>query len=177
MSSRVRDGGGGGRPLLGEARLVPALMAAAALAVLGAAWYYQYVAGLEPCKLCLWQRYPYYAAIALGVLGVVVAGRTPLRRACVGLGGLAFLATAGIAGFHVGVEQGWWEGLPGCSVAAIEKDMTIEELRAVLEARERVVPCDEPAWTLLGISMAGYNLLLGLGLAAATGWALVTRRA
>lgn len=158
------------------ARRIPALLAFAAAAALAVAYVGQYVLGLEPCKLCVWQRYPYMAAAALGLLGVGAARRPGGRRALVALTGLAFLAAAGIAGFHVGVEQGWWEGLPGCSAPAITKDMSVAELQRALEARAEVVPCDEPAWTLAGISMAGYNVMYGLILTLVTAWLLWRRR-
>ena len=143
----------------------PLLLALAAACVLGAAYIAQYGFGLDPCRLCLWQRHPYMAAIALGLLGAGLASRPAHRRGVLAALALTFLAGAGMAGFHVGVEQGWWAGLPGCSTPAIEKGMSVEDLRAVLEARTQVVPCDEPAWTLLGISMAGYNAAVALGLA------------
>jgi disulfide bond formation protein DsbB len=84
---------------------------------------------------------------------------------------------AAIAGFHAGVEYGFWEGLPGCTAPGIEKGMSVEEVKELLAARTNVVPCDEPAWSFLGISMAGYNMLVSLALAAAAIWALATRRA
>jgi disulfide bond formation protein DsbB len=160
-----------------DPRLASGAIALASAVVLGMALISQYVFGLEPCQLCLWQRWPYVATIALGILGVIFFGMPPVRQVCVALAGAAFLVGAGIAGFHAGVEYGWWEGLPGCSVPAIEKGMTVEEVKKLLASRTNVVPCDEPAWTLLGLSMAGYNVLVSLALAAATIWALATRRA
>lgn len=160
-----------------DPRLVPALIAVISAAMLGAALISQFVFGLEPCRLCLWQRWPYVATIALGVIGAALPGTAWLRHICVALAGAAFLVGAGLAGFHVGVEYGWWQGLPGCAAPALEKGMSVEEVRKLLEARSRVVPCDEPAFTFLGVSMAGYNLAASLGLAAATIWALTTRRA
>jgi disulfide bond formation protein DsbB len=149
----------------------PALVALASAIVLGAAYISQYGFGLEPCALCLWQRYPYMATVALGVLGALGGGFAPVRRGSLQLAALAFLVGAGIAGFHVGVEQGWWEGLPSCSAPSmVSPDMSVEDLRRALEQRAQVVPCDEPAFTLLGVSMAGYNLLTSLLLAAGTLW-------
>ena len=145
---------------------VPAAVALVSAAVLATAYVSQYVFGLQPCTLCLWQRYPYMATIVLGLIGAAVSHRPTARRASVFLAAATFMAGAGMAGFHVGVEQGWWEGLPGCSMPAIDKDMSVADLRRALEARSEVVPCDEPAWTFFGISMAGYNALVSLLLAA-----------
>lgn len=160
-----------------SARRAPALLALAAALALAVAYVSQYVFGLEPCKLCVWQRYPYMAALPLGVVAALTAPGTTGRRVLVALTGLAFLAGAGVAGFHVGVEQGWWEGLPGCSAPAITKDMSVAELQRALEARADVVPCDEPAWTFGGISMAGYNVIYALILAGASSWMLRRGRA
>ena len=153
-------------------RRAPLLLALAAALALGAAYVAQYGFGLAPCELCLWQRYPYMAALPLGVLAALTAPGTGVRRALVALTGLAFVAGAGIAGFHVGVEQGLWEGLPGCSAPEITKDMSVAELQRALEARSEVVPCDEPAWTFAGVSMAGYNAIYAGLLAIATAWLL-----
>ena len=134
--------------------------------VLATVYIAEYGFGLAPCTLCLWQRYPYMAMIALGLAGTGFCRQPAIRRASVVLGGLVGLIGAGIAGFHVGVEQGWWAGLSSCSAPVIEKGMSVEDLKAVLQARQDVVPCDEPAWTLFGVSMAGYNLILATLLGA-----------
>lgn len=157
--------------VLAHPRLVPGLLAAMSALALTAAIVAEHVFALEPCVLCLYQRDAYWAALAAALAGTVLGGRPQRRRALVALAGLAFLAGAGIAFFQVGVEQAWWRGTPGCHVPAIEPGLTVEELRAVLEARERVVPCDEVRWSLFGISMAGYNFLLSGALAVAALWA------
>ncbi len=149
-------------------RLVFALLLGASAAILAAAFASQYIAGLEPCVLCLYQRVPYGAVIALSGLGLGLSGLAPPPKGVIAvLGGLcavAFLINAGIATFHVGVEQQWWQGTEGC-VGAGGAARTIEELRAQILAAP-VVRCDEVPWSLFGISMAGYNVLASLGLAA-----------
>jgi len=153
-----------------QARTVLAALAAIAALALAVAFVAQHVFGLAPCPLCVWQRYPHAAALAVAALGALAAPAGWPRRAALTVCALIFLAGAGLAGFHLGVEQGLWAGLPGCSGPAIDPDMRAEELRAVLEARERVVPCDEPALVVFGVSMAAQNLLLSLALAIAAGW-------
>src|SRR5690606_26210528 len=109
---------------------------------------------------CVYQRWPYVATIALGLAGFALARRHPAAaRIALGLAGLTFLVGGGIAGFHVGVEQGWWQGTSGCGAPASGTGggaMTLEQLRAQVLAAP-VVRCDEVPWSLLGISMAGYN--------------------
>lgn len=150
-------------------RLATLLTALVSAAVLGAALLSQFVGGLQPCVLCLYQRWPYVATIALGLAGFALARRHPdAARIMLALAGLVFLVGAGIAGFHVGVEQGWWQGTAGCGAPA-GGAMTLEQLRAQVLAAP-VVRCDEVPWSLLGISMAGYNFLVSLALAGAALW-------
>lgn len=157
--------------VLAHPRLVPGALALAAAGALAVAAVAEHVFGLEPCVLCLYQRDAYWAALAFAAAGTVLGGRPRRRRALLALAGLAFLAGAAAAFFHVGVEEAWWRGTPGCHGPMIEPGMSVEELRQLLEARERVVPCDEPAWSLFGISMAGYNFLASGALAVGALWA------
>src|SRR5512145_2645164 len=150
-----------------EARFAAATVLIASLAILGAALGFQYLGGLEPCALCHWQRYPYVATIVIGALAFGMSTVRPEPRraiaALVALASALFLAGMGVSAFHVGVEQGWWEGLATCG-APRGPARDIEELRRMLLG-QKVVRCDEIAWSLFGISMAGYNFLLSLALA------------
>lgn len=153
-------------------RLVPPALIAASAAILLAALGFQYLGGLQPCVLCIWQRWPYVAAILLAA-GAAALRRHPVGRLLLGLAGLAFLAGAGIAAFHVGVELHWWAGTAECGADAAPA-ASVEELKRRLLAQP-VVRCDEVAWSLLGLSMAGWNLLLSLGLAALSFWGAFAR--
>ena len=151
-------------------RVVPALIVAVSLGALAAALASQYWGDLQPCVLCIYQRYAYLGAAAFGLLGLIAGPRTGARRAAVALAGLAFLTGAAIAAFHVGVEQQWWRGTAGCHAPAFDPNASIAELRQQL-LETRFIPCDEVPWSLFGISMAGYNVLASLGLALASFWA------
>jgi disulfide bond formation protein DsbB len=135
-----------------------AMLLALSLAVLASAYGSQYFAGLEPCELCLYQRWPWWIAAALAALGATLFTGAKRGGGLIILAGLAILAGAGIAFYHVGVEQHWWKGLAACTGGTIPADFA--EMQRM--AATPVVPCDEPAWTLFGISMAGYNGLLSL---------------
>ena len=145
-----------------SARL-PLFVLVASLGALATALTAQYWGGLHPCILCLYQRWPYGVAIALAVVALAL-GRS-MRGWVVGLAGVAFLVGAGIAAFHVGVEQGWWQGTAQCGDAGTPN--SIEALRAQIMAAP-VVRCTDIAWQLGGISMAGFNLIASLVLAAIT---------
>jgi len=139
-------------------RLAAALVIAVGVFALGAAFAFQYLGGLAPCILCIWQRYPYGVAIALGAIALLLGRNPGAARALIAIAGLVFLADAAIAAFHVGVEQKWWEGTAECG-GNLGTGLTAEELTEQLLAAP-VVRCDEVPWSLFGISMAGYNFLI-----------------
>ena len=141
--------------------LHPAAIAAGSLAALAAAFAFQHLGGLEPCPLCIWQRWPHAATALLALLALGVRG--PPAALAVGLAGAAALAGAGLAGFHAGVEQHWWAGLAACEGGPPAK--TVAELRERL-LNAAPARCDEVAWSLFGISMPGWNALASLALLA-----------
>ncbi len=151
-------------------RLVPALIIAVSLAALGTAFASEFWGGLQPCVLCIYQRAAYGGAIAFGLLGLALGGQPKRRRGALALAGLAFLTGAAIAFFHVGVEQHWWRGTAGCSTPPFDADASIADLRKQMLGTD-FAPCDRIPWSLFGLSMAGYNVLASLGLAAASLWA------
>lgn len=145
-----------------DPRRAAAIVLLASAAILLTAFAFQYLGGLAPCVLCIWQRWPYGLTIALAALALAL----PPGRATSGLlavCGLAFLVGAGIAAFHVGVEQHWWQGTASCG-STFAPATSIDALRAQLLAQP-VVRCDEVAWSLFGLSMAGYNFLMSVALA------------
>ncbi|HEY4136743.1 MAG TPA: disulfide bond formation protein B [Alphaproteobacteria bacterium] len=152
-----------------EARHAFLALLLASIAILGGAFAFQFIGGLHPCALCLWQRYPYAAIIGLAGIGAGLS-RAGVKRShlalLMGLCALAFFVDAAIAGFHVGVEQKWWEGLPTCSGTTGGAASTDELLNKLLAAP--VIRCDEIAWSMFGISMAGYNFILALALGVAS---------
>ena len=158
-------------------RVVPVLVIAAGVLALAIAFGSQHLGGLAPCILCVYQRWPYGVAILLGAAGLLVRDRPALLGPVLAAAGLAFLASAGIGAFHVGVEQHWWQGTAECG-ATIDTSLSLEELKAKLLAAP-VVRCDEVAWSLFGISMAGYNFLYASACGLLTLWAamrIVARR-
>ncbi|MDE0390569.1 MAG: disulfide bond formation protein B [Rhodospirillales bacterium] len=146
----------------GAGRVVPLIVAAASAGLLLGAYLSQHVGGLAPCPLCLIQRYPHFAVLGLGLAAVFVGGRA--RIALLGLSGLALLVTAGYGVYHAGVEQGWFAS--GC--AAPITGGSIEDIRAQVMAAP-LTRCDEVPWSLIGVSLAGWNAIASVlmaGLAA-----------
>ena len=130
-----------------------ALVLAGSAALLGGALAFQYFGGLHPCEMCLWQRYAHVAALALGLL----AWRARSNRLLVALAAVAVLVSGGIGVFHAGVERHWWQGITRCAATPLTGDVSAV-LGSVLATP--LVRCDAAAWSLFGISMAGYNALL-----------------
>ena len=159
----------------------PVAAAAIAIAAGGAAtifgaWFFQYGLGLKPCPLCLEQRYAYYFAIPLAVL--LLCGESVGSQRKVLLAGLFMIAAgmlwnAGLASYHAGVEWKWWPGPQACSGSLDSLGGSLmDQLQNI-----SVVRCDEAAWRFLGLSLAGYNVLISLALAAVAVWGLLAARA
>lgn len=154
----------------------PALTAAFAItaiaaATLAGAWFIQLVMGIQPCPLCLEQRYAYYLVVPLGALVAIAAGRDAPRAALIaGLAivALATLANAGLGAYHAGVEWGFWKGPTECTGPV----GNLGSAASLLERLDtvKVVRCDEVRWKFLGVSLAGYNVLISLLMAAVAGW-------
>ncbi len=134
-----------------------ALAAGGSVALLLGAFAFQHLGGLPPCKLCLWQRWPHAAAIAIGVLALFVPARILAY-----LGALAAAITAAIGLYHVGVEQKWWEGPTSCSGSGAGLGGLSGNDLISTDAPVTVVMCDEISWQLLGISMAGWNAIVSV---------------
>ena len=137
---------------------VPALL-------LGGAYISQYGFGLYPCEMCWWQRWPHFAAVGLALLSFFA----PPKRLWIALAAVAILISGVIGGFHAGVEYGWWEGVTNC--AAIPSAGGGSALEQIMN--QPLVRCDAPAWTLFGISLAGYNFLISMASGLAILWLLM----
>lgn len=135
------------------------LVLAVGAAVLGTALLSEYWGGLAPCELCLLQRWPWAAAIVISLVVVLVGERPALSWVALILG-LVFAIGVGFAFYHVGVEQHWFAGPSACTASG-GGAMTLEQMKQQIMGTAPVL-CDRPAWTLFGVSMAGFNLLASL---------------
>jgi disulfide bond formation protein DsbB len=162
------------KPAAGAA-IVIALVGAAA--ILGA-YYFQYVLGLQPCPLCLEQRIAYYVAIPLALILAFAAWRGAPRALPVAglvLIALAMLVNAGLGVYHSGVEWKLWPGPAHCSGPVTNLGRASDLMKQLQNVQ--VVRCDDAAWRFLGLSLAGYNVLISLALAGVAIWgAARTRR-
>jgi disulfide bond formation protein DsbB len=141
------------------------LIAAASIAILAAVWIFQGF-GYAPCELCLTQRYAFYAAIPLALLTAVLGGRSAHGLARVGFALLAlvFIASAVLAAYHAGVEYHWWPGPTACT-GGLTGSLNVNDLVNTLNSA-KVVRCDEVQLRIAGLSLAGWNVVASIVLAA-----------
>lgn len=141
------------------------------LALLGGALASQFIGGLVPCEMCVWQRWPHLAAILVALLSFFVRVR-PVSTLLVLFAAVLIAVSGGIGVYHAGTEYHWWQGITECT-AASGTGSPMDVLNQAL--RRPLVRCDVPQWTLFGISLAGFNALFSLG-GAATIFVLAARR-
>jgi disulfide bond formation protein DsbB len=140
------------------ARRAPALLFAVSGALLLGALGFQHLGGLAPCEMCHWQRWAHLAVLGTAAAALLVPRLLPLPL-------LAMAAAAALAGFHAGVERKWWEGPTQCS-SSLPTDGDL--MGSILAAP--LVRCDQIPWSLLGLSMAGWNLVISAAALAAALW-------
>ncbi|KYK46066.1 disulfide bond formation protein DsbB [Bradyrhizobium liaoningense] len=163
-------------PAFKQASAGPALTASLLVTLIAAvtiagAWFFQLVLEILPCPLCLEQRYAYYLVIPLGALTALAArsgAPRPLLLAGLAILALATLANAGLGTYHAGVEWGFWKGPTDCSGPVVNLGSAADLLSKLDTVK--VVRCDEVQWRFLGLSLAGYNVLISLLMAAIAAW-------
>jgi disulfide bond formation protein DsbB len=142
---------------------VARLMGAGALTLLLGALGFQYFAHLAPCEMCHWQRWPYIAAAIAGLALVSFWKNT--RQ--VALFTIAMVALSGLIGaYQTGMQMGI---LPGPDACTVEHPYVLGS-----GAPPPEVSCNAVTWSLFGLSLAAYNALISLALAA-TGFVLLRR--
>jgi len=154
------------------------LVAAGGAATILGAYYFQYVLHYAPCELCLDERIPYYVAIPFAtVVAIAALLRAPRPLLVTGLALLAIVMLIGAAlgAYHSGVEWKLWPGPIHCSGSMAGFGSAGSLLDRMNEIK--IVPCDAAAWRLFGISLAGYNVLISLALAAIAVWGIAASKA
>ncbi|KQZ32264.1 disulfide bond formation protein B [Caulobacter sp. Root1472] len=156
----------------------PLLAFIACAVMLGAAHAFETFGKLAPCLLCLKQREVYWVTGAVALVAVVLtrtAWADKVRRPLILLIGLGFLYGAGVAAYHAGAEWKWWPGPAACAAGGAA---SADDLVAMLKGVKIAAPsCDKAVWIFLGLSMAGWNAVISLGLAIASFFAGVRKAA
>ena len=131
--------------------------------LLAGALAFEHWGHLAPCQMCYWQRHAHKAVLAFAGLAILVrflSKSDTYMRGFAALIGLAFLVSFALAFWHVGVEYGWWTGPKSCLAAPV--DISRIDMDNVFDTPIKGPACSDVPWSLLGISMAGYNGLLSM---------------
>lgn len=145
-------------------------LGAVSLALILGALAFEYIGGYLPCEMCMWQRWPHYAAIMVGLGGgaIIWLSKGP-RGAAIAIAEITMVlvAISGLIGvYHAGVEWHVWAGPTACTGDAYR-------FTGTLDLTQRGPMCDVAAWRLFGISMAGYNAIISLSAAGLAAVALL----
>jgi disulfide bond formation protein DsbB len=159
MTEAVAARPGATRPL-SAAAAARAIALALPLALLAGAFGSEYLGHLVPCEMCWWQRYAHLAALPLAAIAFTTPAGAPRARAFTLLAAAAIAVSGAIGVYHAGVELGIFQGFTTCTSTA-SAATTAELLKQIMKAP--LVRCDQVQWSLLGISMAGWNAILSLG--------------
>jgi disulfide bond formation protein DsbB len=156
---------------LSRARLIAVLVPNALLwGAIGS----QYIGHLVPCEMCMWQRWPHIAAIVLALLAIALRGTPSASRGFTALAALAILVSGGIGVYHAGVEYHWWQGITRCTAPILSGGSTQDMLAQIMAAP--IVRCDQPQWSLWGISLAGWNAIISIISGASILWLIAKPR-
>lgn len=136
-------------------------------ALLLGAFAFQYLGGMAPCEMCLWQRWPHGVAVGIALLALVWS-----LPALALAGALAALSSSVLGFYHTGVERAWWQGPSSCSSGSVSGISATDLMDRIMSAP--LVRCDEVAWEMFGLSMASWNALASLALALV--WVLAFRQ-
>jgi disulfide bond formation protein DsbB len=146
--------------------LVPAGLLAGAL-------LFEHVGGLKPCEMCMMQRWPHVAAVAIAAMAPLVAPMWARRGVIMSAAGA--IGVSGIVAIdHLGVERKWWEGHTACTSSLPTGLSTSEYLDAMMKMP--LIRCDTPQWTMMGLSLADMNAIASTATAIIVAWMVVRSR-
>jgi disulfide bond formation protein DsbB len=131
-------------------RFLPLIFFAVPLII---AYFSEFALGQEPCKLCLWQRYPYW----LGLIPAAIYMYQP-QKYLLYITALLMLISTGIAFYHAGVEEHLWSS--SCSAQNVDALGSVEQMRNMIH--DNIPDCGKPFHLIKGISMAKLNVIYSL---------------
>lgn len=151
-------------PKLPNARICNALLALLALVAMLVALYLQHYQGLDPCPLCVFQR---VAVISVGVVALIAAMHGPQawgQRVYAGLMALSALAGVVVAGRHVWLQHLPADQVPSCGPGLDFWIAALPWQQVVQQVFQGSGECAKVDWTLLGLSLPMWTLMLFVGL-------------
>lgn len=130
----------------------------AAIFALTFAYISQFYFDHQPCVLCLYQRQPFFAIIAISILSLTFFKTEKLKKISVIFCLLFLLINCAIAFYHVGVEEKFFAGPTTCSSENLDQIQNLEELKSAIMTT-KAIRCDQPSFVFLGLSMAAWNFI------------------
>ena len=117
----------------------------------------QYWLGHEPCRLCLYQRIPYFLAILLIVKMFFFKKYEKITLLILTF---IFISSAALAFYHFGIEQGFFSESLACTASDLSKTLSKEQLLEQL--KQNNISCKDVSFRILGLSLAAINTIFSL---------------
>ena len=117
----------------------------------------QYWLGHEPCKLCLYERIPYFLSMLLIIKIIFIKKYEKLTLLILFL---VFMSSAALAFYHFGIEQGFFNESLACTTGDLSKILSKEELLEQL--KQNSISCKDVSFRILGLSLAAINIIFSL---------------
>lgn len=120
------------------------------------AYIVEYIGHLTPCPLCVYQRFPYLIFIFISIIGLANGSPETLRKCLL----LTIIGAIILAGYHTGIERGFFELSSFCKpLISIKDNLSPLDFKKLLYSQDMPL-CNKPALVILGLSMTEWNLLL-----------------
>ena len=117
----------------------------------------QYWLGHEPCKLCLYERIPYFLSILL-IIKIIFIEK--YKKITLLILFLVFMCSTILAFYHFGIEQGFFSESLACTSGDLSKTLSKEELLQQLKLNS--ISCKDVSFRILGLSLAAINTIFSL---------------
>ena len=119
----------------------------------------QYWLGHEPCKLCLYERIPYFLSMLLIIKILFIKKYEKITFLILSL---VFIGSAALAFYHFGIEQGFFSESLACTTGDLSKTLSKEELLEQL--KQNSISCKDVSFRIMGLSLAAINIIFSIGL-------------
>ena len=127
--------------------------------VLVSAFVIEYGFNHQPCKLCLYERIPYFLSILLIAKIFLIKG---YEKVSLLLLSLIFIISSALAFYHFGIEQGFFKESLACTVENLSENLTKENL--LKELSQNSISCKDVSFNIFGISLAAINTIFSIAL-------------
>ena len=117
----------------------------------------QYWLGHDPCKLCLYERIPYFLSMLL-IIKIIFIKK--YERIILLILFLVFMGSTALAFYHFGIEQGFFSESLACTTGDLSKTLSKEELLEQL--KQNRISCKDVSFRILGFSLAAINTIFSL---------------